>query len=236
MQTSPLVPQDFRRQIVVANACLNGSKSRLLNRDNLFLFRSRYVRISRDPINKFDNVEIDTGGSGRKRSRLFSYFFISMLTESALLLRHTFQGFFICCFRRNRIFTLVFCFLRFPQSVLLAVRQKWIHVWKFHSQTLEKLIQGWSGTKTFIPPGFDSWTFSKSGLRLFLAHCHSNDKQKMCEHFDLQFFFCLVSSLHRLHVFRFISIFIAVEWDIIQHERKKYHLFFLPHSYFFPWL
>lgn len=74
-----------------ANACLNGSKSRLLKRDNLFSFRSRYVRISRDPINKCDNVEIDTDGSVGRQSSLFSSF--CTFTESAFVAWHTFQGF-----------------------------------------------------------------------------------------------------------------------------------------------
>lgn len=122
-----------------ANACLNGCKSRLLNRDNLFLFRSRYVRISRDPINKSDNVEIDTSGSEESETSCFLIFFISMLTEIALLLRHTFQGFFIRCFRRNRIFTLVSRCLPFPQPMPMAVRWERIHVWKFQSPALRKV-------------------------------------------------------------------------------------------------
>lgn len=55
-------------------------------------------------------------------------------------------------------------------------------------QPWEKLIQGWSGSKTFGRAGFDSLTFPKPGLRLSLAHCQSNETEKMCEHFDLQFF------------------------------------------------
>lgn len=65
---------------------------------------------------------------------------------------------------------------------------------------------------------------SQSLVYDFLWPIANQTTQRMCERFDLHFFLCFVSFLHHPHVFRFISIFIAAECDIIQHETKKYHL------------
>lgn len=130
---------------VDANACLNGSKSRLLNRDNLFLFRSRYVWISWDPINKFDNVEIDAGGSVGRQTDCFLIFFVFLLTESTLLLRHTFQGLFLSCFRRNRIFTLVSqFFFHFPSQCCWQWDGNGSMCGSFICSPSEKSLQGWN--------------------------------------------------------------------------------------------
>lgn len=167
-------------------------------------------------------------GVEKNETDCFLAFFISLLTEGVLLLRHTFQGFFIQCFRRNRIFTLVSRLLPFLKPTLLAV------IWeRMCGNHIHGPWKSWFKDEVEVKLSVDqdfSVKRSQSLVYDFLWPIASQTRRRRCVNILIYSFSsasspsCIIRKYFVL--FRFSSLSSTIR--IIQHERKKYHLSFLP--------